>query len=107
MVPFNCFLINDRLTYFDQEFVRENCPVGYVMYRAIMYTYLFVPVAECLVPLEEMKKRYNLTEFWEIYRIEEDRFGKENRQRDLYHSFYRWTEVDKNVVVNNAIRLMN
>lgn len=102
MVPFNCFYVDGRLLYFDQEFVKENYPASYPMYRALMYTYAFTPGAEELVPLQEMRDRYGLSKLWDIYRKEEDRFVFCNRRYDVYRNFYRWTEYDIGRMYRNA-----
>ena len=105
MVPFNCFFIDGKLYYFDQEFVRENYPALYSMYRALMYTYAFTPEAEKLVPLEQMKLRYGLVSLWNIFREEEDRFVADNRQYDVYRGFYQWTGIDAERMQKN-VRLL-
>lgn len=107
MVPFNCFYINGQLFYFDQEFVREDYPAAYPMYRALMYTYAFTPEAEQLVPVQQMKERYGLTQLWDIFRKEEDRFVADNRRYDVYQNFYRWTGVDMEQMNRNAELLLN
>ncbi len=105
MVPFNCFFTEGRLSYFDQEFVRENYPARYPMWRALMYTYAFVPEAETLVPLEEMKERYGLTGLWSIFRKEEDRFVADNRRYEVYGGFYKWTGIDSGRMERNRALL--
>lgn len=95
MVPFNCFLVDGKLLYFDQEFVRENYPARYVIFRALLYTYYFIPEAERAVPLVEMKRRYTLEKVWDIFVEEENRFTAENRNKELYKNFYKWAEIDR------------
>ena len=91
----------------DQEFVKENYPAAYPMYRALMYTYAFTPDAEQLVPISEMKNRYGLVQLWDIFRKEEDRFVADNRRYDVYQNFYRWTGVDINQMNRNAELLLD
>lgn len=107
MIPFNCFVVGGKLEYFDQEFVRENYPMAYPMFRALLYTYAFVPEAEYMVPLDTMKERYGLTLIWEELRKEEDRFVAQNRQYDVYQNFYKWTSVDIAQMNRNAELLGN
>lgn len=106
MVPFNCFYVEQELRYFDQEFVKENYPALYPMYRAIMYTYAFTPEAEELVPLAEMKRQYGLEILWDMFRKEEDRFVGDNRRYDVYRHFYTWLGSDPGRMIKNAERLM-
>lgn len=107
MVPFNCFYVEEELQYFDQEFVKENYPALYPMYRAIMYTYAFIPQAEAMMPLEEMKERYGLTVLWDVFRNEEDRFVAANRRYDVYAHFYTWLGSDPEQIYQNAVKLSN
>lgn len=106
MVPFNCFLINDKLHYFDQEFIFYNCPAKFPVYRAIMYTYLFIPESEKLIHLEEMKERYGLEKFWDIFTDAENHFGEENRRRNVFKHFYEWIRVDDKQILKNVDRLL-
>ncbi|PNV62614.1 hypothetical protein C0033_08635 [Clostridium sp. chh4-2] len=94
MVPFNCFYVDKQLIYFDQEFIKENYPAAYPMFRALMYTYIFTPEAEQLVPLSVMKERYGLEMLWEVLSEEEQHFVADNRRHNVYRNFYQWTWVD-------------
>lgn len=102
MVPFNCFFIDGELIYFDQEFVRGYVPAAYPMFRALMYTYHFIPGAEGLVPLEDMKKRYGLLKLWDVLSKEEECFVAYNRRHNVYRNFYQWTRVDTEKMYRNA-----
>lgn len=102
MVPFNCFYQAGEFYFFDQEFVKEHYPASYTMFRALKYTYLSIPQAEALVPIEELKKKYQLQENWGAFSKEEDRFVSENRRYDIYGGFYSWTLIDENRIRKNA-----
>lgn len=106
MVPFNCFYVNGKLLYFDQEFVMEDYPALYPMYRALMYTYYFIPDAEKLVPIHEMKRRYGLIELWDVFQKEEDRFVSDNRRHEVYQNFYKWIGDDLTRINCNAELLL-
>ena len=105
MVPFNCFYQGGEFYFFDQEFVREYYPAAYTMFRALKYTYLSIPEAEGLIPIEELKERYRLNENWDIFTIEEDRFVGNNRRYDVYEGFYSWTWLDMNKIKENGRKL--
>ncbi|MEF9917338.1 MAG: hypothetical protein RR746_08270 [Lachnospiraceae bacterium] len=102
MVPFNCFYINGKLTFFDQEFVRDNYPAKYVLYRALKYTYLSIPDAEPIVPLESLKKDFDMVNLWSTFDQEENRFVSENRRYSLYQTFYSRTRIDQVHIYRNA-----
>ncbi|KAI4452590.1 hypothetical protein C823_007174 [Eubacterium plexicaudatum ASF492] len=95
MIPFNCFYQNGKFLFFDQEFVRKGYPAKYTLFRALLYTYYFIPEVETIVPLAEMKKRYGLDKMWGLFEKEEQDFVSDNRNHQLYGNFYKWATVDK------------
>lgn len=107
LIPLNCFYDNasDSFLYFDQEFVRENYPARYVLFRAIHYIYCFTPNAERYYPRQKLIEKYEMEDTWEIYMREEMRFLDEVRNREQYSQFYRWTRVDRGRILENARRL--
>lgn len=107
LIPLNCFYSaqEDRFLYFDQEFVCENYPAQYVMFRAIRYIYCFTDNAERYYPREKVIDRYGLRDTWEFYQKEEDRFLDRVRNHKRYEQFYKWAAVDGKRVMDNAGRL--
>lgn len=107
LIPLNCFYSaqEDRFLYFDQEFVCENYPAQYVMFRAIRYIYCFTDHAERYYPREKVIDRYGLRDTWELYQQEEDRFLDRVRNHRRYEQFYKWAAVDGKRVLDNAGRL--
>lgn len=105
MIPINCFCDGDELMFFDQEFVLENYPAGYIMFRAIKYTYQFMPFADTIVPKARIIERYGLSEAWEYYEQVEKKFVFENRKQDVYGSFWQLSRIDDKTIRNNINRL--
>lgn len=90
MVPLNCFVDEGEYYFFDQEFCEKKCPINYIMFRVIRYTYLTYPDLERSISLEIMKKRYGLEKEWHEYLLKEDEFIWDNRQHRVNHCFYEW-----------------
>lgn len=107
LIPLNCFYHPDTgdFLYFDQEFVRENYPAKYVLFRAIHYIYCFTPNAERYYPKKELLRKYGMEDTWNIYLQEEDRFLDEVRNREMYRQFYARTKVDRGSILENIRRL--
>ena len=107
LIPLNCFydIGSGEFLFFDQEFFRENYPAKYVLFRAILHIYCFIPNAEKYLPQKELKVRYGLEETWEIYIQEEERFILEVRNREQYRNFYEWTKLDQSWINENVRRL--
>lgn len=98
MVPFNCFYKDGKLLFFDQEFLREGYPAKYTLFRALLYTYYFVPRAEKVYSLERMKEKYNLKNVWNLFNDEEQNFVSSNRNHELYKNLYKWSEVNQDLI---------
>ena len=107
LIPLNCFYDGKEFLFFDQEYVRDNYPAKYVLFRALRYIYLFAPEIDRYVPLKSLQEQYRFSpEIWdEFLKEEEDRFLQTVRQRDLYKQFYRWLAVDGEQMERNAALL--
>lgn len=101
MIPINCFYDGGKLIFFDQEFVRENYPASYTMFRALKYTYSFITFANGIVPLQQMKERFELIELWDDYVKEENEFVRENRDFRTYGHFWKRAGVNKTDIIAN------
>lgn len=102
LIPLNSFYINRKIVFFDQEFVRENYPAKYILFRALLHTYCFAPYTERVIPLKMMKQRYELDEVWDIFIDEENRFISEIRNHEQYSNFYKWARIDKSRIHKNV-----
>lgn len=107
LIPLNCFYNPDtkEFLYFDQEFVRENYPAKYVLFRAIHYIYCFTPNAEQYCPRQKLIEKYGMGDTWDIYMQEEHRFLDEVRNHRKYRQFYRWADVGRNRIQENIKHL--
>ena len=106
MIPYNCFWRDGEIVFYDQEFVKENYPAKYVLFRALRYTYEYIPEAEKLIPLQHYKEKFGLSELWELFEKEEAAFIEKNRNYEIYSSFYGWASVSKERVTRNNKKLM-
>ncbi|MBQ9827643.1 MAG: adenylyltransferase/cytidyltransferase family protein [Lachnospiraceae bacterium] len=90
MIPYNAFLKDGRMIYFDQEFTVKDCPASYIMFRAIFYTYIHIPRAERFMPVREMYERFGILPRLEEFLKTENEFTGRNRNRELFAQVYRW-----------------
>lgn len=90
MIPYNAFWANGKLRYYDQEFCVPLCPVGYILFRAIFYTWIHLPQLEQVVSIQEMKKRFDLERNWNAFDRRETAFVGHNRNTRRYAQIYRW-----------------
>ncbi|SHO48802.1 LicD family protein [Anaerocolumna xylanovorans] len=102
MIPMNAFWVNDDFLFFDQEFVYYNYPANYVLFRALKNTYAFIPEAESLVMLDEMKKHFNLERVWDIYEKQDISFLIQIRRLEENKTFYDWSRINRERIYKKA-----
>ncbi len=105
LIPLNCFYNKGDLLFFDQEFLRENYPAKYILFRALYYIYGFTTGAENQIPLSYFMQKYGLVELWSIFVEEENRFLQQIRNHKRYAQFYKWTKVNYEQMQANAMIL--
>ena len=79
----NCFLIENELYFFDQEWNAENLPVEYILYRAIFYTISL----RRFISIEKLFDKYNLTAYIELFKKLDDKIQAEIRDDEVW-KFY-------------------
>ena len=79
----NCFLIENELYFFDQEWNAENLPVEYILYRAIFYTISL----RRFISIEKLFDKYNLTAYIELFKKLDDKIQAEIRDDEIW-KFY-------------------
>ncbi|MBR1455939.1 MAG: LicD family protein, partial [Oscillospiraceae bacterium] len=90
MIPYNAFWADDEIRYYDQEFSVRDCPLGYILFRALRYTWIHLPELEQILPLCEMQEYFGLSGCWEAYLRREERFLDETRCRKRFAQVYNW-----------------
>lgn len=83
MVPKNCFLIENKFYFFDQEWMENYIPVEFIIYRGIINCYDYVRVTN----LEQIYKSLNLSMYIEIFEkldhyFREEIFDKEKLSKN-------------------------
>ncbi len=109
MIPYNAFWTGKGIRYYDQEFCVKSCPVGYILFRALFYTWTHIPELEQVLPLEQAKKEFELTENWEAFRKREDAFVTDNRKYDRFRQVYQWlgNACDNRRINRNRLQLFS
>lgn len=86
----NCFIIDDKYYFYDQEWYEENIPVEYILYRAILY---FTAIKKYISD-EEMFKKIEIIEYIDIFK-ELDKKIQEKIRKPLV-----WKIHTKNELIN-------
>lgn len=102
MIPMNAFWVGGDFLFFDQEFVYSNYPANYVLFRALRNTYSFLPEAESVVPLENLKGHFKLKGLWNIYEERDNDFLLQVRRLEENKTFYNWTYINRERIYKKA-----
>lgn len=101
MVPLNCFFLDNRFVFFDQEFREENYPANVMVMRMISMLYYGNPDFQKIITEKELYDRYNLTPCMRLWKQAEWRFLNRLRNEDDLRDY--WNTVRR----NNEISLSN
>ena len=72
----NAFWDNNKLYWFDQEWMLENIPAKYILFRAVGTLYYSFPDLEDILPLTELYERYGICDIVKQFSQLEDFFNK-------------------------------
>lgn len=89
----NAFLKDDTIYWFDQEWILENVPAKYMMYRLLKEFYNSYPFANDLIPLQKVAAQYDLVGVWREFGemetlfagvvMDKEHFAESNAFRDI------------------------
>lgn len=77
----NCFIINNKYYFYDQEWKEENIPVEYIIYRAIIYFH----ESKKYMPDEEIFEKLELTKYIEIFKKLDDKIQEKTRKQLMWN----------------------
>lgn len=100
----NCFYIDNKFYFFDQEWRSKAVPVEYILYRSFVYTISL----RRFINIEELIKRYNLDKYVEIFKELDVKLQEEIRDDSIwkFYSENHYFDIDstKQELVNMKIR---
>lgn len=97
LAPCNCFYRKEtgELLFYDQEFVMENCPAQFAMFRTLKYYYASAGTAGQAVPLQRMYERYGIDAAMAAeFEDKEAEFIRNVRNMDHYRRIFQWATPD-------------
>lgn len=107
MVPLNAFVINDEFYFYDQEFVEDNMPAKYIMWRTIglIYGAGNGRWMKNIVPIEAMYERYGILE--ELHRYEDmgEVFSTKLRNLETTVDFHKTNGISFSETSTNRERI--
>lgn len=96
MIFRNAFLIEEKIYWFDQEWILENVPAKYILYRAITQLYSSWKYTNTILPVRELILRYELLPAWKDFELLDNLFAGIVTDPDQLaeHRFYENIETD-------------
>lgn len=92
LVCLNAFSVEGNLVFYDQEFYVENLPAKVILQRTIDLIYWGNTRMEAFLPSQQLKKRYHLEEYKDLwYKFIGSFMTDLRKERELqkYHQMYR------------------
>lgn len=108
LAPCNCFYRKEKgeLLFYDQEFVLENCPAQFAMFRTLKYCYASAREIEESVPLRTLYERYGIREeMLEEFERKEAKFLHEVRNTENYAAIFQWAVPDYDAIYSRMEKL--
>ncbi len=91
LIPYNAFMTDKGIMYYDQEFMVEYCPAKYILFRAIHYTYIHLNQLDNVIKKDDMFGLFGIDqEMQKAFTRVEDSFVSDNRNWNLYGQLYNW-----------------
>jgi len=100
----NCFYVDDKFLFFDQEWNEPNMPYEYILYRSILYTISL----RRFIRIEDLYEKYNLTKYLSLFKILDDKIQEEIKDNEAwkFYSKNKYFNIDdtKQEVINLNVR---
>ena len=80
MVPKNCFYIDNKFIFFDQEWQEKYLPIEFILYRAVLNSYDLVRK----IDVDDLLKRLNIFEYKELFRKIDDNIRRKIIDEEIY-----------------------
>ena len=105
MVPLNCFYVDGKFVFFDQEFRKKNCRANVIITRMIATVYAFDPSFRLVIDDNDLYERYGLTRYLSKWHKEEyDFLSKLCRLKEL-DGYYKKVRCKADIVNSNRQRM--
>lgn len=95
IAPCNCFYVDGTLLLYDQEFIKQECPSLFAMFRTIKYCYASDRKLDGLYSIDKMYARYGITdELKAEFEKMETEFINSIRHKDDNSQLFSWATPD-------------
>ncbi|MBQ2938158.1 MAG: hypothetical protein IJE05_04710 [Clostridia bacterium] len=84
MIPKNCFYINNKFIFFDQEWKKEYLPVEFIIYRSVINSYDLVRK----INVDELLEKLNILQYKEYFEKLDEDIRNEIINEKIYKEMY-------------------
>lgn len=105
LVSLNCFRVNDKFLFYDQEFYIENLPANVILLRTIDFIYLGNSQMELILPRKKLQERYKLNEYLNLWQRFSSNFLYGLRNEKELASFHQMHRRDMGIINSNRQRM--
>lgn len=102
----NAFVRGDKLVWFDQEWVLENVPADYIIYRALGTVYFSNPQINDMIPIERIIEKCGLRAEWDSFSRIEQLFSASVRDELHLREKSVYELLDDGIIAGNIKKLM-
>ena len=105
MVPKNCFYIDNKYVFFDQEWRKDYLPVEFILYRSIINSYNLVRK----IDVNELYEKLAIKEYINFFEYLDSKIREEIIDEEVYKEIYENENIKAidNLINENRIYLQN
>lgn len=85
MIPKNCFYIDNKFIFFDQEWEKGYLPVEFIIYRSIINSYDLVRK----INVDELLEKLNILQYKKLFEEMDEKLREEIVDKDIHDAMYR------------------
>lgn len=105
LVSLNCFFLDGRFVFYDQELFLENVPAKAILLRTIEFVYKFNDQLDSILPRRELFERYGLMKHMDLYQKFINCFLNILRDDDGLSDYYKEGRREMGAIRENRKRM--
>lgn len=104
MIPRNCFVKKEEWIWFDQEWMLENVPSKFILFRGLLEIYISFPELRTILPFEKVMQHYGIDEHLKVFLSFNQLFY--NMVIDRYYGGFEVEKRDREIYMKNVRKIL-